>query len=87
MIINFAPAATANFQFDVTLDGNSYSVITRWNFYAQRYYFFLYDNASNLIVTKPLIGSPPNYAINLLFGYFKSTMVFYEAAQQFVITP
>lgn len=87
-IINFAPASTGNFQFSATLDGLSYTVICTYNNYSQRYYINIYDSYNTLIVSRPIIASPPDYGINLVAGYFNaSTMVFEQASQNFIITP
>lgn len=78
-----------NFQFQATLDGALYNVVITWNVYRQDWYFNVYDQSNILIVTSPLVGSPPSPAgINLVAGYFTvSTMYFYEASQTFVVTP
>jgi hypothetical protein len=87
-IINFAPASTANFQFSVVLDGLSYTAICTYNNYSQRYYINIYDNYNILILSRPIIASPPDYGINLAQGYFNtSTLVFEDKSQNFVVTP
>ncbi len=87
-LVNFQPSPTAPFQFNATLDGNTYNVIIPWNAYGLRYYINIYDTSNNIIMTKPLIASPDNYNINLLFGYFtSSTLVFRDSSQNFEITP
>lgn len=90
---SFTPTALTLFQFQATLDGALYNVITTWNIYRagiqdSGWYINVYDQSNNRIVTTPLIGSPAEIPINLVAGYFKtSSLVFYEATQTFVVTP
>lgn len=84
-IVAFTPSKTAPFQFEATLDGVVHNIIVTWNTYRQGYYINVYDTSMNLVVCKPMIGSPPNHSINLLFGYFTSTMSYFVAANQFLI--
>ena len=87
-IISFNPAPTANFQFNPTLDGSDYVAICSWNAYGQRYYISIYDNASTLIMSRPIIGSPNDDDINLLIGFFTtSTMVYRVSSSVFEINP
>ena len=81
-IINFAPAPTANFQFNPVLDGISYTAICTYNNYSPRYYINLYDNNGSLIVSRPIIASPPNYDIDLVQGYFTSSKLIYRASSR-----
>jgi len=86
--VSFNPSPNANFQFNATFDGRSYVVVCTYNNYSPRYYINIYDSARNLIVTRAMVGSPDNYDINLLFGYFNtSTMVYRVSNSQFEITP
>ena len=88
ILINFQPSTTAPFSFNATLDNVSYVITIPWNAYGLRYYVNIYDTSNNLVMTKPLIGSPNEYDINLLFGYFTiSKMVFRVSSQNFEITP
>lgn len=87
-IVNFAPAATANFQFNCTLDGASYVAVCTYNNYSPRYYISIYDSFRNLIMIRPIIGSPDDYDINILFGYFTtSKMIYRVSSSNFEITP
>jgi hypothetical protein len=86
-LTQFAPTPLAPFQFQATLDGATYNVITTWNVFGQRWYVNIVDQNNNRILTKPLVGSPPDYAISLVAGYFTSTMVFLEATQTFAVAP
>ncbi len=81
----FNPSPTSNFQFQVTLDGNDYTVIVNWNLFGQRYYVNLYDLTGKLVVCLPLIGSPDLYNISLVAGYFTTLMVYRTASGNFEI--
>jgi hypothetical protein len=82
-----ALGAPLPFQFSAILDGASYSVTVTWNL-MQRPYINVYDATNTLVVTAPLIGSPPTYDINLVGGFFQtSKMVFRQATQQFEVSP
>ena len=90
MIIPFTPSNTAAppFQVTVTLDGNAYSMTTMWSAYRGDWMVQLYDSTGALFSNMPLIGSPPNYGIPLFAGLFTtSVVIFYQASQQFVISP
>ena len=88
-LVTFAPASNQPFQFNATLDGQNYTCVITWNLWAQRWYLNIYSlNPITLVVCKALIASPPNYPINLVFGYFfTSTLVFDDASQTFVVSP
>jgi hypothetical protein len=86
--VQFKPSPYANFQFNPTLDGTSYTATCTWNTYAPRYYINIYDNYGTLIVTNPLIASPDDFDINLVYGYFQtSKLVYRESSNSFEITP
>jgi len=82
---DFAPSASAPFQFQPTLDGNVYSVVVTWNLFGQRYYINIYDLSQTLIVCLPLIGSPSGYDISMTAGYFSTKLVYRAANQQFEV--
>ena len=87
-IILFNPQSTSNFQFNPVLDGVTYVAVCTWNIYSPRYYISIYDTSRNLIVSRPIIGSPDDYDINLLFGYFKTSKLIYRVSSaSFEITP
>lgn len=89
-VTTFTPTASGPFAFDAMLDGQNYSCAVTWNLWAQRWYLNVYDTSANLIVCRALIASPspPAVPINLLFGYFfTSIMVFDDASQSFIVTP
>lgn len=60
---DFVPNANTPFQFQPTLDGDTYNIIVAWNLFGQRWYINVYDLPGNLIVATPLIGSPPTYTV------------------------
>ena len=86
-IVIFSPSTTQAFSFGLTLDGQLYNAMVTWNVHGERYYLNIYDNYTQLILSRPLIGSPLNYDINLIKGYFTSTLVFRQPTQQFEISP
>jgi hypothetical protein len=86
--IQFNPQQNQNFQFNPTLDGVPYVAVVTWNIYGMRYYISVYDISRNLISYIPLVGSPDNYDINLMFGYFtSSTLVYRVSSNNFEISP
>jgi len=82
-IYPYQPTTAANFQFQPVLDGQVYSVILTYNHFAQRMYVNIYDQSSNLIVSLPLIGSPPYQNISMTAGYFTTQLVYRPDLQQF----
>lgn len=96
-VTQFAPNANIPFQFQATLSGPTpnvtatgptYNVTVLWNTAGQRWYVFIADQNGNLVLNKPLIGSPSNFSINLVGGYFTgSSLVYLEQTNQFVVTP
>jgi len=86
--IQFSPAINANFQFNCTLDTQPHTAIITWNRYSPRYYINIYNTAGTLVVTNPLIGSPDDFDIDLIYGYFIASKLVYRASSNsFVITP
>ena len=86
--VQFNPSPYANFQFNPELDGTSYTATCTWNTYSSRYYINLYDNYGTLIVTNPLIASPDDFDINLVYGYFQtSRLVYRESSNNFEVIP
>lgn len=86
-IIPFTASALEPFQFQPTLDGQTYTALVKWNFYAQRYYVEIYTLGGELVLAIPMVGSPLDYDISLTETKFTSKMVFREPSQQFEITP
>jgi len=86
--VQFNPSPYANFQFNPELDGTSYTATCTWNTYSSRYYINIYDNYGTLIVTNPLIASPDDFDINLVYGYFQtSRLVYRESSNNFEVIP
>lgn len=83
----FNPNQNANFRFSPTLDGVTYTAICTWNIYGQRYYISIYDNVGTLMVSRPVIGSPDNYDIDIIKGFFTSTLVYRVSSNNFIVTP
>lgn len=81
-VVPFQPSSTSNFQFNLTLDGGSYIAICTWYAYGARYYVSIYDTFKNLIVVRPIVGSPDGYDINLVFGYFTTSKLIYRVSTQ-----
>lgn len=84
-ITPFTPSAYSNFQFQPTLDGQTYTAVVNWNLYAQRYYFNLYTLSNERVFTLPLVGSPLDYDISLTAGYFSTKVIYRAPMQQFEV--
>lgn len=80
--IPFTPASDTPFIFQPVLDGTNYTGQVTWNLYGQRYYLNIYTLSNTLIVAIAMVSG-----VNLVSGYFSSTLVFDDANQQFVVTP
>lgn len=87
-IIPFTPNNQTAFQFQATLDRTLYTGTVRWSLYGQRYYLNLTTLQGAQVANVALIGSPNDYDIDLVGGYFTtSSIVFREASQVFEVTP
>jgi hypothetical protein len=86
-VFNFVPPALTPFQFQPTLDGSAYNCTVTWNISGQRWYLNVLTLQNVLVLSVALIGSPDNYDINHLFGYFNSTLVFRQSTQHFEVSP
>ena len=87
-LIQFSPSVVQNFSFQATLDGQQYSVVITWGLFGQRWYFNVYTLQGALVVEKGLRGSPDDYNINLVQGYFAASSIVYRASSNnFEITP
>lgn len=84
-LVPFTPTAATNFQFLATFDGATYSLVTTWNYYGQRYYITCSTTQGASVYTLPLIASPDDYDINLNNGYFDTTLVLRDSSQNFEI--
>jgi len=83
---DFTPNNSTAFQFQPTLDGQTYTVQVTWNLFGQRFYVNVYDLSGNLIFALPLIGSPLDYDISLTAGYFTTVLLYREPRRQFEVT-
>jgi hypothetical protein len=84
----FAPPVGGIFTFNPTLDGAIYSASVTWNLFGQRWYININQTNGPLIVCKPLVSSDEAAPINLLSGYFTtSVMYFFADSQTIVVTP
>ena len=84
-IVPFNPTQIAPFQFSAQMDGASYTLVVTWNVYGKRWYISVYDQFNTRVLTLPLIGSPINYDIDLMAGYFSTPIVFRIGLQQFEV--
>jgi hypothetical protein len=62
--IDFVPSQIQAPQFNLTLDGNTYTAVITWNLFAQRYYITILSLEGTVIVTEALVGSPIPIAIS-----------------------
>lgn len=85
IITPFNPSPSANFQFQATLDGNTYTIICTWNPYALRYYVNFYDLTGVEVLSRPLVGSPDDSNISLTAGYFDTTVIYRDSRAVFEI--
>lgn len=86
--LTLSNATTPPFQTLVTLDGQAYNLVVKWNFAAQRWYMTLSDQAGNVVWNGALVGSPLDYDIPLAPGIFqKSTILFREDSGNLEVTP
>lgn len=78
--LQFQPAPNQNFGFQPTLDGQQYTAIVTWNLFGQRWVLNIYTLQGVLVLQKPLTGSPLDYDINLVKGYFTTSSLVYRVA-------
>jgi hypothetical protein len=62
-IYPFTPSNVSLFQFNPTLDGVTYNAVVVWNLFGKRYYLNLSTLTGALVVSIPVIGSPPSTSI------------------------
>ena len=87
-LTQFTPTVTQNFSFQPTLDGQQYAVVITWSLFGRRWVLSVYNLQNALILSKPLTGSPPDYDINLIEGYFTtSTLIYRVATNNFEVNP
>lgn len=87
-LTQFTPTVNQNFSFQPTLDGQQYSVVLTWALFGQRWVLNVYTLQGVLVLQKPLRGSPDDYSINLIEGYFTtSSLVYRVSTNNFEVTP
>ena len=84
----FTPSANTNFSWTPTLDGQQYSAVIVWSLFGQRWVLNIYSLSGALVLMKPLTGSPDNYDINLVQGYFAASSLVYRVSRNSIeVTP
>ena len=87
-LTQFTPTINQNFSFVPTLDGAQYNVQVTWNLFGQRWVINVYTLGGALVMQKPLRGSPDDYDINLIQGYFTtSTLIYRVSSNNFEVAP
>lgn len=84
-VFPFTPSATSPFQFQPKLDGVQYTAIVTWSLFGRRYYLNLYQLDGTLVLATAMVGSPLDYDISLVAGYFASKLVFRQQSNQFEV--
>ena len=84
--VNFQPSNTSPFTFSAILDGVQYNISVTWNLTGLRYYVNIYSQEGTLILCAPMVGSPTGYDIDIVAGYFTSTLVFRTLTNNFEIS-
>ena len=79
---NFQPSSVAPYTFNPTLDGAVYSASVTWNLFGQRWYLNINQTNGPLIVSKPLISSELASPINLVAGYFTTSVLYFFGPSQ-----
>ena len=85
--VPFLPSSSSPFQFQATLNGQSYNVVVKWNLAGQRYYANVFSSAGDRVATVAMVGSPPGYDISLVAGYFASRLVWRPSTGNFEVSP
>ena len=87
-LTQFIPTVNQNFSWQPTLDGAQYTAVVSWSLFGQRWILSVYTLQGALVVQKPLRGSPVNYDINLIQGYFDvSTLIYRVGTNNFEVAP
>lgn len=87
-LTQFSPALNTNFSWQPTLDGQQFSALVTWSLFGQRWILNVYTLQGVLVLQKPLRGSPLDYSINLVEGYFTtSTLIYRVASNNFEVSP
>lgn len=87
-LTQFTPQINQNFTFQPTLDREQYNVVVTWSLFGMRWVINVYTLQDVLILQKPMTGSPPDYDIDLIKGYFTtSTLVYRVSTNNFEVNP
>ena len=87
-LYQFIPGVNQNFAFQPTLDGQQYNAVVTWSLFGQRWVLNVYTVQGALVVEKPVAGSPDDYDINLVQGYFQtSSLVYRVSSNNFEVSP
>ena len=87
-LTQFSPSLNQNFSFQATLDGQQYQVTLPWSLFGQRWYLEVYTLQNQLVMSKPLRGSPDGTDINMVAGYFTtSTLIYRTSTNNFEVSP
>lgn len=70
--------------FTARFDGQSYKVDVKWSLAGQRWYVTITDQGNRRILTKPLIDSAPGKVINIVFGIFKTTVMYWNVSSRMI---
>ena len=84
--VKFQPSNAAPFIFSAVFDGIQYSISVTWNLTGLRYYVNIYGSDGVLVLSAPVVGSPTGFDVNIVSGYFKSTLVFRTLSNNFEIS-
>jgi hypothetical protein len=78
--VPFQPSSSQPFQFQVVTDIATYTAFITWSLAGQRYYFNLFDLSQNLIACMAMVGSPPDYDIDLAYGQIAPAIVVFRTS-------
>ena len=65
--------------------GTTFTVNILWSTFGQRWIVEVVDQNGQRVVTKPLIGNPASYPINILGGYFTSKLIYFDATNTIMV--
>ena len=69
----------------ITVTGTTFTVNILWSTFGQRWIVEVVDQNGQRVVTKPLIGSPASYPINIFGGYFTSKLIYFDATNTIMV--
>ena len=78
----FQPSTVAQFTFNPTLDGAVYSASVTWNLFGQRWYLNINETNGPLILCRPLVASDASSPLNLVDGYFTTSVLYFFGPSQ-----